>query len=153
MAEAAFDVNRAHRWFAVECNNIAWDLVEQSYRSKADSERMIHAAHASCFHWMHAGSALHQQRAQCLLTTVYVRLGSVEAALRHAKKCLELSRETGSEQSAFDRATTYGAAAKAHALAQQPQRADELWHSALDAVQSVDDATEHKFFQNLYSRG
>jgi hypothetical protein len=56
--------------------------VEQSYRSEADAERMIHTAHASCFHWLHAGSALNQQRAQCLLAKVYVRLGYSEAALR-----------------------------------------------------------------------
>jgi tetratricopeptide (TPR) repeat protein len=110
---------------------------------------MIHAAHAACFHWLHVGNALHQQRAQCLLTTVYVRLGYAEAALRHAKKCLELSRETGSEQSAFDRATTYGAAAKAYMLAQQTERADELWQSAIEEAAALD-AEDGKVFQRLY---
>jgi tetratricopeptide (TPR) repeat protein len=114
---------------------------------------MVHAAHSSCFHWLQVGSALHQQRAQCLLATVYVRLGYVEAALLHAKKCLELSRVTGSEQTAFDRATVYGSAAKAYALAQQCIRADELWQSALEAAQSLHDVDEHKLFQRLYGRG
>jgi hypothetical protein len=152
LAQAPFDVDRAHRWFAVECNNIAWDLVETSERSEAESERMINVAHASCFHWLQVGSALQQQRAQCLLTTVYVRLGYAEAALRHAKKCLELSRDTGGDQTAFDRAATYGAAAKAYALAQQSERADELWHTALDAATSVENADEQKLFQHLYGR-
>ena len=29
MTEAPFDLPRAQRWFAVECNNAAWDLLDK----------------------------------------------------------------------------------------------------------------------------
>jgi hypothetical protein len=34
-----------------------------------DLERMIHAAHAACFHWLQVGSLLNHLRAECLLAT------------------------------------------------------------------------------------
>ena len=43
MATPPFDLARAHRWFAVELNNLAWDLVEAQERSASDIARMIHA--------------------------------------------------------------------------------------------------------------
>src|SRR5687768_7578725 len=90
MAEAPFDVARAHRWFAVELNNVAWELVEARERSTADAERMIHAAHGACFHWLQVGDLLNHLRAQCLITTAYLKAGIAEAAVRHATHCLEL---------------------------------------------------------------
>jgi hypothetical protein len=47
MADPPFDIEHAHRWFAVELNNIAWNLVESPHRSPTDNERMINAAHAA----------------------------------------------------------------------------------------------------------
>src|SRR5687768_8962067 len=105
MAEAPFDVQKAHRWFAVELNNAAWDLVESEGRSEADAERMVHAAHAACYHWLQAGSPINHQRAQCLLATAYAAAGRAEPAVYHADRCLALGTQTGDAQSAFDRAT------------------------------------------------
>src|SRR5688572_250021 len=113
MAEPPFDVTRAHRWFAVELNNLAWELVEAPERSAADVGRMIDAAHGGCFHWLQVGDPLNRLRAQCLLAPAYAKAGLVGEAVRHAQRCLELSREAGDTQSAFDRATAHGSAAVA----------------------------------------
>src|SRR5687768_17517586 len=139
MAEAPFDVARAHRWFAVELNNVAWELVEARERSTADAERMIHAAHGSCFHWLQVGDLLNHLRAQCLVATAYLKAGITEAAVRHATRCLELSREAGDTQSAFDRATAYGCAAAAFAAAGRIDEARVQYQLALAAAEQFDD--------------
>ena len=58
MPEAPFDLAQAHRWFAIEFNNQAWDLVEKVNRTADETQQMIHAAHASILHWQSAGNAL-----------------------------------------------------------------------------------------------
>lgn len=75
MADAPFNVARAHSWFAVELNNLAWDCVENKDRSEEQLELMIHAAHAACYHWLQTGTALNHLRAQCLLATAYATAG------------------------------------------------------------------------------
>ena len=76
MTEPAFDKEKGHRFFAVELNNLAWGLVEARHElSSVEAERMLHAAHASCFHWLEVGSPLNHQRAQCLVACVHIKLG------------------------------------------------------------------------------
>ena len=150
MAEAPFDIQQAHRWFAVELNNLAWDLIDKENRTEDDVERMMHAAHASCFHWMQVGTPLHHLRAQCLLTTVYARLDHADSALRHAIRCLELSQQAGDEQTAFDRATAYGCATLAYATAQQPDKAAEMQQKAREVAATFDDPDDKEVFQRLY---
>ena len=44
MADAPFDLEKAHRWFAIELNNLSWDLFEAPDRSGEADQQMIHAA-------------------------------------------------------------------------------------------------------------
>ena len=50
MAEQTFSPNEAHRWFAVEMNNQAWDLLESDSRTDQDNEVLRNTAHAA---WRH----------------------------------------------------------------------------------------------------
>ena len=148
MADAPFDIKRAHRWFAVELNNIAWDLLEAPRRSPADNERMIHAAHAACYHWLEAGNLLNHLRAQCLLATAYSKAGLPEAAVRHADRCLALSDEAGETQTAFDRAAAHGCASLAYSFA--GRSADARAEYEMAAAAKFDDPGELAVFQRLY---
>ena len=150
MATAPFDVRRAHRWFAVELNNLAWDLVEQPDRDREGTERMIHAAHGACFHWLQVGDLLNHLRAQCLLTTAYARAGLAESALRHAERCLELSKEAGDSQMAWDLAMTHGCASLAFAVAGRLDEARGQHIFAMNVVASFDDPSERSLFERLF---
>ena len=75
MNDVPFDVDKADRWFAVECNNRTWDLIEKTDRSVEEVHQMIDLAHAAAWHWSNVGSLLNQLRAQCLLATAYVAAG------------------------------------------------------------------------------
>jgi hypothetical protein len=150
MTEPPFDLARAHRWFAVECNNLAWELVEAPNRSPEDVERMLHAAHAAYFHWRQVGTLLNHLRAECLLATAYAVAGLAEPAGRHAERCLALSVQAGDEQTLFDRATAHGAAAKAYALAGRPQEASAHQRRAAEAAVHLDDPNDRRVFEALY---
>jgi hypothetical protein len=150
MTPAPFDVQRAHRWFAVELNNLAWDTVEASDRTDEQTELMLHAAHAACYHWLQVGDLLNHLRAQCLLTTAYACAGHAEAALRHAVKCLELSEQAGEEQSDWDLATTYACAAKAYQIAQLTDHAAAMQAQAQAVAATFEDEDDKALFERLY---
>ncbi len=150
MTNPPFDLARAHRWFAVECNNEAWDLLESPSRTPDEVERMLHLAHASWFHWHAVGTPLNQLRAECLLSTAYGKAGIADGALRHAERCLALSHSVGDMQTAFDRATALGCAAAAEKLAGQPARADEFHNRAREAASKFTEPEEQAVFERLY---
>ena len=150
MAEPPFDVQRAHRWFAVELNNLAWDLLEKADRSADDTERMIHAAHGACFHWLQVGDLLNHLRAQNLLATVYAKAGLADAAVRHAEKCLALSQEAGDRQTPFDLATAYGCAAAAYRAAGHTAQAIAAQQQATAAADQLTDPADRAVFDGLY---
>jgi hypothetical protein len=111
MAEPTFDVSRAHRWFAVEFNNAAWELVEKADRSPEETQRMIHLAHAAALHWSAIGQRINIQRAECLLATVYAAAGRFEPAALHAEYGLAISENGVDDETPFDRASLFAVAA------------------------------------------
>lgn len=149
MVEAPFDLKRAHRWFGVECNNNCWDLLEKPDRTCEEDEQMVHLAHAACMHWKEVGTSLNHQRAQILLTSVYAHLGYADAAMRHAKRTLDLCEGNGDEQTTYDRASSYECAARAHACAKEISRAKELKQTAIELAKQLDDAEEKEVFDKL----
>jgi hypothetical protein len=151
MADAPFDISRAHRWFAVEANNRSWSLMEAASLSSADIREMIDAAHSAAWHWRTVGNPLNDLRAQSLLATVYAVAGLGEAAVRYAENCLELSRAAGSEQTAFDRACVHGSASRAYRSALDRHNAAEQQTLGLEAAKQLSDADEKEVFKRLYS--
>jgi hypothetical protein len=145
-----FDVAAAHRWFAVEFNNRAWDLVEAPCRSAEESEEMIHAAHAAAIHWKSIGTALNEQRAENLLATAYIKIGAASPALLHARRCLTLSEENRSIESPFDRATALAACSRASAIAGDPAEARKLNLLARELLEKLSDE-ERTLLRKLYA--
>lgn len=78
------DLARWHRWFAVECNNRAWQLADQATRTAAEADEMLDSAHAAALHWAKVGTPLNAARAQMLLGHVHAIVGDGVAALRFA---------------------------------------------------------------------
>lgn len=151
MAEHPFDLSKAHRWFAVEYNNQAWELVEKSSRSADDIQQMVHMAHAALLHWQAVGTALNRQRAECLLASAYIAAREATSAVRHAERCLSLSAQNAADETAFDRATALGCAACAHELAGSTAQAQRLRTLAESAAASLD-ADDRRVFDQLYGR-
>jgi hypothetical protein len=80
------EIERSHRWHAVECNNLAWRLSDLASRTPRQDEEMLDAAHASAFHWARAGNDLHAARAKMLLGHIHAALGYGQTALAYAQQ-------------------------------------------------------------------
>lgn len=75
----------SHRYFAIECNNLAWSLAE-STAAIEQRDALLNAAHASAYHWQAIGTDLHKMRATMLLANVHALLGMGESALHYAEQ-------------------------------------------------------------------
>jgi tetratricopeptide (TPR) repeat protein len=101
------------RQLAAALFNHVWTLLEQEDRSEAEDAQMIHAAHASCYHWMQAGEPVRRARGEWQCSRVYAVLGRPEAAMFHAQKVLDICQREGIAD--FDLAFAYEALARAAA--------------------------------------
>jgi hypothetical protein len=90
-APLAEDLPPLHRHFAATLFNRAWDLIDQPDRSDAENDEMLHAAHASRYHWGAIGV-----RGEWQISRVYAVLERGPEALHHAQRCLGLFASTRS---------------------------------------------------------
>ncbi len=131
-----------HRALGSALFNHTWTLLEKADRTPAETDEMIHAAHASRFHWGRAdgATALNLARGEWQCSRVYAVLGRGEAALWHAQRCLAQVDSAGSDD--WDRAAAYEALARASSVTGDPAAAAD-WKSkavaALDAIVDPDD--------------
>ncbi len=124
---------------AVQLFNETWRLLELSGRSEHDDDRMIHAAHASRYHWGQVPSATpaHLARGEWQISRVYAVLGRAEPALYHARRVLDLCQQNGIGD--WDLAFAYEALARAHAVAGDAARAREFTDRALAVTEDIAD--------------
>ena len=110
MDKPDFDIAEAHRWFAIECNNRSWDLVEAESRSEAEREEMLMAAASAAWHWKQVGKPLDNLRAQVLLATAAIVADDESQSQRSAANCLQLLTEIDDVPD-FDLACTHAVCA------------------------------------------
>ena len=144
--EKTYTESEAHHHFATKLNGEVWGLLEKADRSRAEEEIMIHSAHASCRHWLQVGTGVNHQRAEWMIARVYSELGLAEAALRHAKRCQELTQEHADLMKDFDRAYAHEAMARANAVAGNRAEALEHLQLAEAAGQAIADDQSKQFF-------
>jgi len=81
-----------HRKIGADLFNYTWSLLDRKDRTQEEDDDMVHASHASRYHWAHAGTPLNTSVGDWQLSRVYVTLGRAEPALYHARRCLEVTR-------------------------------------------------------------
>jgi hypothetical protein len=120
-----------------------WTLLETEDRTQEQDDEMLHAAHASRWHWSQAGVADLRQRLavgewQC--SRVYAVMDRGEPALFHAARSVQLAEGEGIEDWAL--AASYEAMARASRVAGD-RRAFETWRerarAATDAIAEEED--------------
>jgi hypothetical protein len=92
--EPGFDVTAAHRYFAADCFNRVWGLLDKPERTSAEDQQMVELCLASIWHWT--------EREDCTDTTlsvgywqasrVYATIALSDEATRYGRLCLELSQ-------------------------------------------------------------
>jgi len=151
--DKTYSLQEAHQHFARTLNVQVWELLEKPERSPSEDERMIHTAHASCYHWLQVGTGLHHQRGEWLIAHVYTELELVEPALRHAARCLTLTDEFADLMQDFDRAYAYETVARANALAGNRAQALEYIQLAQESGQAISDEQSKAIFMGDFEGG
>ena len=153
MAEPPFDMESAHRWFGIELNNRTMDALEAGVVTPETAESHIHAAHASCHHWMQVGTAANHGRGEFAVASVYAAAGLGEAALRHAGRYLELIESHPEEMEDWDRAFAFDALARAHAAGGDVDAAREARDRARAAGEAIADKGDRLYFMRWFEGG
>ena len=153
MAEPSFDRAAAHRWFGVELNNASWDALSAGSVTAATADAHIHAAHASCHHWLQVGTVANRARGELTVANVYAAAGLAEAALRHTRRCLELTQANRAEMADWDVAFACDVLARAHAAAGQNEHARQAKERARAAGEAIADPEDRKFFFEWFAGG
>jgi tetratricopeptide (TPR) repeat protein len=127
---------------AAQLFNDVWSLLEKTERTPEEDDAMLHAAHASRYHWGEVGTIVNLVRGEWQCSRVYSMLGRAEPALHHARRCLELC-DRGSIGD-FDLAYAYEALARAHLVAGDEVEAGRYLDRAREAGREIadDDARE-----------
>jgi len=103
------------RRLAAGLYNDVWRLMELPIRLPEQDDEMLHAAHASRYHWGNVGEPVNLARGEWLCSRVYAVLGRAEPALWHARRCVAIDDENGIRD--WDIASAYEAMARALAVA------------------------------------
>lgn len=135
-----------HRKFAIDLFNQVWDLLDKGERTQEENDRMLHAAHASRYHWGEIGTPLERERGEWQISRVYAVLNRPEGAVYHAGRCLEICEANGIED--FDLAFAYEALARAHAVAGEPDRSREYIRLGEQAGEKIEEKDNREYFSS-----
>jgi DNA-binding transcriptional MerR regulator len=130
------------RRLGVDLFNKTWTLMEKADRTQDEDDEMIHCAHASAYHWLQVGTAANRARSEWQCSREHAILGHVEAALRHARRCLELVEGHPDDMKDWDLPAAYEALARAHVVAgdvEETRRFAELGRAATARIEDEDD--------------
>jgi tetratricopeptide (TPR) repeat protein len=123
------------RQVAAALFNRVWWLLDATSRSQEQEDELVHAVHASAYHWLRIGTAQNRARGEWQCSHVYAVVGRPEPALHHARRCLAICEANGIGN--FDLGFAYEALARAHAIAGDHDEAMRWVAAARDAADDV----------------
>ena len=139
---ATFDTTAAHRFFAAQCFNNAWTLIEKAVRTPDEDEQMLRLAQASMWHWT--------QREDCKdpnLSIGYWQLARVCALLKRAddaRRYGELSLRYTSADEPFQLAYAHEALARAAKIAGDRAECGKHLERATKLAESIGEPDDRK---------
>jgi hypothetical protein len=134
-----------HRALAVGLFNHVWELLGTPDRTPAMDSQMVHAAHASRFHWSQVGGPEQLAVGDWQCSRVYAVLGRAEPALHHARASLAICEEAGLGD--WVRAAAYEALARASAVAGNEVDKAEWLTRARQATAAIVDAEDREVIE------
>lgn len=143
--EPDFDVAAAHRFFSASCFNQAWDFIDKSDRTPAETDDMLQLAHASAWHWRQRPDCTNDKLSTSYwqLSRVYALAGESQRATRYGKLALEASQG----EAPFLTAYGYEALARAAAVAGDRALAAKHLEDVKRFLSQVTDEQERKLLQ------
>lgn len=132
--------NQQHRKVGADLFNHTWSLLDRKHRTAEEEIEMLHAAHASRYHWGHAGRDLQRSIGEWQISRVYSVLGRPEPALYHARRAYAIARRA--RLAPFYLAYAYEALARAAALAGQGGARDRYLVAARRTGRKIRDSDD-----------
>jgi hypothetical protein len=135
-----FDLAVAHRFFAADCFNRTWVLIDKPDRTPGETEAMVLTALASLWHWTHRADLTDRNLSigHWQVSRVYALAGQGENAMRHARRSLTFAK--GSPP--FYVGCAHEAVARAALVSGDTPMFDAHMREAHACCVSVDDAEE-----------
>ena len=144
------EIQKWHRWFAVECNNLGWNLVAQPERSIAEDRGMLLAANTAAFHWSKIGQPINNARADLLLAHAHAMIGDGERARHFALRCLSYCEENPCED--WDCAFAHAGLALSAAVSGDTSLHAEHYAAARKLGAAIQDDEDRKIFHKEFAR-
>lgn len=142
--EKRYTEQEFHKKLAVDLFNLVWSLMDKKERTKEEDDKMIHAVHASRFHWGEIGKPVHFERGEWQISRVYAVLNRPQPALYHAKRCLEICKENNIGD--WDVAFAYEAMARAYAVAGEKTESEKYMKLAKEAGEQIKEKEDKDLF-------
>ena len=131
-----------HRRLGIDLYNRTWTLMD------SPGDEMLHCAHASAYHWMQSGgTTANRARSEWLCSRVYALLGRSEAALHHARRCIELVESAPDEMEDWDLAAAHEALARAHLAAGEADEARRYLELAREETAQIAEEDDRKHIE------
>jgi len=123
-----FDLVAAHKYFAADCFNKAWDLIDKAERTPEEDRLMVALNQASVFHWLNRADCTSENLSVGVwqASRIQALLGSAAEARRQAEACLAYSHAL----EPFYIGYAYEALARAELLAGDSAKAAEHLENA-----------------------
>lgn len=134
-----------HRSLAVGLFNHVWELLGTPERSHELDTEMLHAAHASRFHWGVVGGPQQLAVGEWQCSRVYSVLGRAEPALHHARESLAICEQA--ELGDWVLAAAYEALARASGVAGDAAATAAWLGKARDAVANIAEVEDRDVIQ------
>jgi hypothetical protein len=142
--EARYTEQEFHKKMATSLFNLVWELLDREKRTLDEDDKMLHAAHASRYHWGEVGTPLHFERGEWQISRVYAVLKRPEPALYHAQRCRQICEQN--DIGDFDIAFAYEALARAHAVAGDATECERNLELAKEAGERIKQEDDKQYF-------
>lgn len=144
----SFDLQSAHRHFAVTCFNETWKYIKKKRRTEEDKRAMLYAAMTSLWHWKQRRDATPTN--YCIsywqVSRVYALLGDVENARLYGNLSLKASKGKGID--AVFTGFAYEALARAEAVAGRKAQRDAYLAKARRVAEKVTDVEDREALED-----
>ena len=147
---SADDIATWQKRFAVVCNNRAWQLVENAHRTPSEMHEMLHAAHASAWHWARVGTALNEARGHMLLGIAHGLASEGPLALRYAMSAFNYFNEH--EAPVWEQAFAHASLAAAAKAAGNPELHREHYAEAQRLGEAIAAPEDRAVFLRSFSQ-
>jgi hypothetical protein len=146
-----------HRWFGVQLNNAMWEAIEDedlgAHSPTLEKERLLYSAYASAYHWRNVGNAANIARGEHLISRMAARLGEIDLAVRHARRCLELIEAHPEVMEDWDLPFAHEALARALAGSGDLRGARAHFETAVELTADVSGDADRAIIEGELDRG